>query len=323
MLCRVADSLFWMSRYLERAENQARFIDVTSDIALGYRGSEDILWSSLLHAGGDVEYFHERYSRPTRRNVIDYLLFNRDNLNSVVSCLTAARENARSVRENLTTPMWEAVNRFYLRVRQAASQSQQVLTQPHPFLDQIKRSAHQVLGVTEATWSQGEAWQFSRLGYQLERADKTSRILDVKYFLLKAEAGRAGTGSELDIVQWASLLESTGALQMYRRSFGRIQPVNVVDFLVLSRDFPRSLRFCTQRSLESLRAISGNTGTVPANQAEQRAEEVLRELEAARAVDLLERGLHEFVDRYQTRLNEIGGAVSETFFQLTGFAAAS
>lgn len=145
----------------------------------------------------------------------------------------------------------------------------------------------------------------------------------MKYFLLKAEAGRAGTGSELDIVQWASLLESTGALQMYRRSFGRIQPVNVVDFLVLSRDFPRSLRFCTQRSLESLRAISGNTGTVPANQAERRAEEVLRELEATRVVDLLERGLHEFVDRYQTRLNEIGGAVSETFFQLTGFAAAS
>jgi uncharacterized alpha-E superfamily protein len=318
MLCRVADSLFWMSRYLERAENQARFIDVTSDIALGYRGSEDVLWSSLLHAGGDVEYFQERYSRPTRGNVIDYLLFNRDNLNSVLSCLTAARENARSVRENLTTPMWEAVNRFYLRVRQAAGQSQQIITQPHPFLDQIKRSAHQVLGVTEATWSQGEAWQFSRLGYQLERADKTSRILDVKYFLLKP--GAAGAGSELDVVQWASLLESTGALQMYRRVFGRIQPVNVVDFLVLNPDFPRSLRFCTRRVLESLRAISGNTSVEPVNRAERLAGEVLQELEATRAGDLLERGLHEFVDRYQTHLNEIGGAVSETFFRLTAFS---
>lgn len=316
MLCRVADSLFWMSRYLERAENQARFIDVTSHIALGYRGREDVLWSSLLHAGGDVECFQERYDRPTRKNVIDYLLFNRANMNSVLSCLTAARENARSVRENLTTPMWEAVNRFYLRVRQAAVQSQQVVSQPHPFLDQIKRSAHQVLGVTEATWSQGEAWQFSRLGYQLERADKTSRILDVKYFLLKPGAAGVGVGSQLDVVQWASLLESTGALQMYRRSFGRIQPVNVVDFLVLNPDFPRSLRFCTRRALDSLRAISGNTQCVPANVAEQLTADALQELEQTQAGELLERGLHEYVDRFQTRLNDIGGAVAETFFRL-------
>ena len=314
MLCRVADSLFWMSRYLERAENQARFIDVTSDIALGYRGSEEVLWSSLLHAGGDVECFQKRYPRPTRANVIDFLLFSRENMNSVLSCLTFARENARSVRENLTTPMWEAVNRFYLRVRQASSQSAQVLNQPHPFLDQIKRSAHQVLGVTAATWSQGEAWQFSSLGYQLERADKTSRILDVKYFLLKP--GTADAGSQLDVVQWASLLESTGALQMYRREFGRIQPVNVVEFLVLSADFPRSLRFCTQGVLECLRAISGNRGSEAANSAEAMAVEVLGELESVSARGILEQGLHEFVDRFQTRLNGIGGAVSETFFQL-------
>ncbi|MEY3459464.1 MAG: hypothetical protein RL215_2621 [Planctomycetota bacterium] len=303
-----------MSRYLERAESQARFIDVTSDIALGYRGSEEVLWSSLLHAGGDVDCFQKRYARPTRGNVIDFLLFNRENMNSVYSCLAAARENARSVRENLTTPMWEAVNRFYLRVRQAAAQSGQVLSQPHPFLDQIKRSAHQVLGVTASTWSRGEAWQFSSLGYQLERADKTSRILDVKYFLLKP--GTAGAGSQLDVVQWASLLESTGALQMYRRAFGRIQPVHVVDFLVLNPDFPRSLRFCTRGVLECLRAISGNTDLQLANKAECMAAEALGELECGDAGALLEQGLHEFVDRFQTRLNGIGSAVSETFFQM-------
>ena len=321
MLCRVADSLFWMSRYLERAENQARFIDVTSHIALGYRGREDVLWSSLLHASGDVECFQERYDRPTRKNVIDYLLFNRENMNSVLSCLMAARENARSVRENLTTPMWEAVNRFYLRVRQAAAQSQQVVSQPHPFLDQIKRSAHQVLGVTEATWSQGEAWQFSRLGYQLERADKTSRILDVKYFLLKPGSAVVGVGSELDVVQWASLLESTGALQMYRRSFGRIQPISVVDFLVLNPDFPRSLRFCSRRALECLRAISGNTGSAASNQAEQLVEDVLRELEQTRAGELLELCLDEYVDLFQSGVIEIGCAVEESLFRLIAFVS--
>jgi uncharacterized alpha-E superfamily protein len=111
MLCRVADSLFWMSRYLERAENQARFIDVTLNIALGYRGSEDVLWSSLLHAGSDVESFKEHYTETTRENVIQYLLFDRRNLNSVSCCLAAARENARAIKENLTTEYWESINR--------------------------------------------------------------------------------------------------------------------------------------------------------------------------------------------------------------------
>ena len=139
----------------------------------------------------------------------DLLLFDRRNLNSVISCLTAARENARSVREALTAPLWEAVNRFYLRVRTDTTQQPQILKQPHQFLERIKRSAHQVLGVREATWSHGDAWHFSTLGYQLERADKTSRILDVRYFLLLPVMN---TGSEqLDVVQWATLLESTGA----------------------------------------------------------------------------------------------------------------
>ncbi|MEI7699079.1 MAG: alpha-E domain-containing protein [Planctomycetia bacterium] len=314
MLCRVADSLFWMSRYLERAENQARFIDVTSSIALGYRGSEQVLWSSLLHAGGDVQHFLQRYAAPTRENVINYLLFDRRNLNSVASCLTGARENARSIRENLTTPMWEAVNRFYLRVRQAAAQPEQVLKQPHPFLDQIKRSAHQVLGVTEATWSRGEAWHFSSLGYQLERADKTSRILDVRYFILLPMSG--GADAQLDVVQWAALLESTGALQMYRRAFGRIQPVNVVDFLILSPVFPRSLAFCIHQIQSSLAAISGNQSGEPENEAERLAAEVSEELERLTASEIIEGGLHQFVDRFQTRLNSIGQAVSETFFQI-------
>lgn len=315
MLCRVADSLFWMSRYLERAENQARFIDVTSSIALGYRGSEQALWSSLLHAGGDVEAFLQRYAAPTRENIINYLLFDRRNLNSVVSCLTAARENARSVRETLTAPLWEAVNRFYLRVRTDAEQQPQILTQPHQFLERIKRSAHQVLGVRDATWSRGDAWHFSSLGYQLERADKTSRILDVRYFLLLP---MNHTGSEqLDVVQWAALLESTGALQMYRRTWGPIQPSRVVDFLVLSPTFPRSLRFCVQAAETTLRAISGNTSTEPQNYAEKLVAETTRQLESLTAEQIMETGLHPFIDKFQTTLNNIGAAVSSTYFQIT------
>jgi len=315
MLCRVADSLFWMSRYLERAENQARFIDVTSSISLGYRGSEQALWSSLLHAGGDVEAFLQRYAAPTRENIINYLLFDRRNLNSVVSCLTAARENARSVRETLTAPLWEAVNRFYLRVRTDAEQQPQILTQPHQFLERIKRSAHQVLGVRDATWSRGDAWHFSSLGYQLERADKTSRILDVRYFLL-LPMNHSGS-EQLDVVQWAALLESTGALQMYRRTWGPIQPSQVVDYLVLNPTFPRSLRFCIQAAETTLRAISGNTSNEPQNDAEKLVADTNLQLGSLTAEQIMATGLHPFIDQFQTILNQIGAAISSTYFQIT------
>jgi uncharacterized alpha-E superfamily protein len=314
MLCRVAESLYWMSRYLERAENQARFIDVTANIALGYRGREDDLWSSLLHAGGDVESFQKQYPSTSRQNVTRYLLFDRQNPNSVVSCLAAARENARSIREHLTTPMWEAVNRFYLRVRKAAAEAQAVLQQPHPFLEQIKRSAHQVLGVTSATWSRGEAWHFASIGYQLERADKTSRILDVKYFILLPNP--AHVGSQVDVVQWAALLESTGGLQMYRRAHGRIQPVSVVDFLILNPRFPRSLRFCIREAEASLRAISGTPAHTFSNPAEQLLGQLSAQMNFSRPADIVAGGLHQFVDDLQGRLNQAGSAVAATFFQV-------
>lgn len=315
MLCRVAESLFWMSRYLERAENQARFIDVTLNIALGYRGSEDVLWSSLIHAGGDVDNFERHYSRTSRQNVLQYLLFDRNNLNSVVNCLAFARENARTIRENLTTPLWEAINRFYLRVRGSASESLKVLGQPHPFLEEIRRSAYQVGGVAAATWSHGEAWNFSSMGCLLERADKTSRILDVKYFLLHPSVSRPG--SQLDIVQWSALLESTSGLQTYRRIHGRIVPENVVDFLILNPSFPRSLRYCVREANQCLRAISGNSPEVSSNSAEQRLGQLNAQLTTARAADIIDGGLHQYVDDFQTRLNAVGAAISDTYFQIS------
>lgn len=324
MLCRVANSVFWMSRYMERAENTARFIDVTAAIALGYRGLEETLWSSLLHAGGDDDTFHKHYEVASRENVTRFLLFDRSNPSSVVSCLANARENARSIRENLTTPMWEAVNRFYLRVRNAAAAADQVLAQPHPFLEQIKRSAHQVQGVTSATWSRGEAWQFSALGAVLERADKTSRILDVKYFILQPAAQQQAApkpaaqqlSSGVDVVQWAALLESTSALQMYRRAFGRIEPTRVVEFLVLNERFPRSLKFCIWQAEDSLRAISGSPPRGFRNRAEQLLGQLSAQLSYAQVQELLDSGLHDFVDSFQVRLNAVGDAISDTFFQI-------
>ncbi|MEZ6065138.1 MAG: alpha-E domain-containing protein [Planctomycetaceae bacterium] len=207
MLSRVADAVYWMSRYIERAENVARFIEVNQAISLGGRIGSDDQWAPLIFASGDEEQFKELYGEFSRANVIRFLTFDRRNPNSILSCVTSARENARTIRDILSTAMWESVNRFYLRVREALPHERSVIASPSDFLERVKRSSHQVIGVTGVTFSHGEAWNFATLGRLLERADKTSRVLDVKYFILLPDSSHVG--STVDIVQWSALLEST------------------------------------------------------------------------------------------------------------------
>ena len=191
---------------------------------------------------------------PPRSNVIQFLTFDAENPNSILSCLRAARENARSVREIISSEMWLQLNRFYLMVNSAAQESGG-LENPQGFYDEVKQASHLFTGITDATMTHGEAWHFSRLGRMLERADKTSRILDVKYFLLLRSADEVGT--PFDDIQWAAVLRSASAFEMYRKRHGRISPRGVVDFLMLDREFPRAIRFCLLAARDSLHAISG------------------------------------------------------------------
>jgi uncharacterized alpha-E superfamily protein len=314
MLSRVAESVFWMSRYIERAENVARYVDVTQTITLGGIGRTEAQWAPLVYASGDEQRFQELYGEFSKANVLHFLTFDERNGNSILSCLIRARENARTIRDILSTALWEAINRFYLRVREAARDRPRVVENPHDFLERVKRSSHQVIGVTEATLSHGEAWNFATLGRLIERADKTSRILDVKYFILLPDASHVG--STLDIVQWSALLESTSALHMYRKRFGRIAPKNVADFLILDRQFPRSIRFCVAQAEECLHAITGSAPGLFANRAEQLLGQLNARLSYMRVDDIMAEGLHEFVDDFQGQLNEIGGAIHKTFFEV-------
>jgi uncharacterized alpha-E superfamily protein len=314
MLSRVADAVFWMSRYIERAENVARFIDVHQAISLGGRVGMADQWAPLIFASGDEDAYKSLYGEFSRKSVLRFLAFDRRNPNSILSCVAAARENARQIRDILSTAMWEAVNRFYLRVREALAEERGILNNPHDFLERVKRASHQVIGVTGVTFSHGEAWNFATLGRQLERADKTSRILDVKYFTLLPDVSLVG--STIDIVQWSALLESTSALHMYRKRFGRISHVNVMDFLVLDRHFPRSMRFCLAEAEQCLHAITG----APLGTFSCRAEQLLGILNAklnfSRVEDIRTQGLHEFIDEAQHRINEIGNAIFDQFFRL-------
>jgi uncharacterized alpha-E superfamily protein len=311
MLSRVASSIFWLNRYIERAENYARFIEVNLNLSLDLPRGTTEQWEPLVATTGDHEAFLARYGKATKETVIQFLATDAANPSSILSCLAAARENARSVREVISTDMWEQVNRFHLQVREAVSRG--LSTQNlHAFLTDVKANSHLFLGITDATMSHGEGWHFARLGRLLERADKTSRILDVKYFMLLPTVAEVGT--PFDIIQWSALLKSASALEMYYKRFGRIAPDDVSTFLILDATFPRAIRYCLIKSEDSLHAISGSEHGSYRNQAEKQLGRLRAQLDFGDHEDYVADGLHEFLDSFQGKLNGVGEVIFETFF---------
>ncbi len=313
MLSRVADSIYWMSRYVERAENVARFISVNLNLSLDMPGEAGQQWLPLVVITGDEATFAQRGNETTKENVVQFLTFDEENPNSILSCLRAARENARSVREIISAEMWEHINKFYLSIHDGGS-LEEVLDNPFVFFERVSVSGQQFLGVTDATMTHGEAWHFCQMGRMLERADKTSRILDVKYFILLPKVSDVGT--PFDDIQWLALLRSASALEMYRQRHGQISPVNVVNFLVLDREFPRAVLHCLTRANDSLHAISGTYTGGYSNTAERRLGQLRAELAYTQAQDVISGGLHEFVDHLQTRINSVGEAIFDSFFAM-------
>lgn len=312
MLSRVADSIYWMCRYIERAENVARFVDVNLNLTLDLSLQEAHQWQPLVVTTGDSADFVARYGKATQESVMTFLAFDEANPNSIVSCLKLARENARTVREIISSEMWERVNQFYLMVRAAAASKS--LDSPHAFFTEVKKASHLFAGVTATTMSHNEGWQFARMGMMVERADKTARILDVKYFILLPDVEYVGT--PFDVILWSALLKSASAFEMYRKRYNRIYPSSVAEFLILDRDFPRSIRHCLIRVEGSLRAITGSGPGTFTNSAEQLLGRLRSELDYARIDDVIADGLHEFLDTFQAKLNVFGDAVFDTFFAL-------
>ena len=317
MLSRVADSMYWMCRYIERAENTARFIAVNFILALDAPDPNGAQWMPLVMVSGDNTLFEKKYTTPTKENVMNFLMFDTDNPNSILSCLTSARENARSIREIISSEMWEQINKFYLLVRDLAMQARtdfSVIANQFEMFTKMKLSAHLFEGVMAATMSHNEAWHFGRLGRFLERADKTSRILDVKYFILLPDI--ADVGSSLDNIQWAAVLKSASALEMYRKTYHRIDPVLVASFLLLDDVFPRSIRYAVSRAQRSLASITGNPIGRFDTQPEKLIGKLRSDLEFTDIKEIFTTGLHECLDDVQIKLNDIGASVVETFFTL-------
>jgi uncharacterized alpha-E superfamily protein len=262
---------------------------------------------------GDRAWFEEHYGKATRESVIRFLVFDSEYANSVLSCVGASRENARIARQFITLEMWEQINDFYINLRQAMTE-RRVEDLSHDFFTNILMASQLFSGITDSTMSHGEGWNFIRLGRMLERADKTSRLLDVKYFMLLPTVSYVGTA--YDDLLWAAVLRSASAFEMYRKRHHQITPERVVAFLVLDREFPRAVHHCVVQAEEALRAISGTGGGSFRNQAERKLGRLRAQLDFADVEEVLSGGLHEFLDDLQVRLNDVSQAVFDTFFAL-------
>jgi uncharacterized alpha-E superfamily protein len=312
MLSRVADSIYWLNRYIERSENVARFVDVNLNLMLDLPAGIGQQWKPLVTITGDLDLFQKRYGEANAENVIKFLTFDRDYPNSIIFCLQRARENARSIREIISSEMWEQVNTFYLMVNEA-SQNTDLDALPD-FFEQVKLASHRFAGVMDGTMTHNEGWHFGQMGRLLERADKTTRIIDVKYFLLLPSAKWVGT--PLDQIQWIALLKSASAYEMYRKCQHRIMPSNVAEFLILNREFPRSIHFCLRQVESCLHQITGTPIGTWCNSAERSIGKLCAQMGYLTIEDIIETGMHEFLDEMQRSMNDLGENIYTTFLAI-------
>ena len=313
MLSRVADSLYWMSRSAERAENIARILDVNLQLMLDLpklgREEQEALWLPVLRSTGDGD-FQEQYNEATSESVIEFLTLNPKNRNSILNCLTNSRENARHAREQISLEMWEEINRAYLGMK---SQTLKKILRlgPYDFFTQVKNASHLFQGITDGTMTHGEDWDFIQVGKYLERADMATRILDAHDEIFINAPAQSRTGGT---PQWSAILRSCSSHDAYRKFYvAEVDPDKVVEFLILNEFFPRSIRFCVQAMNDALRRISGATSENYTNQAEKLAGRLVAELNFSALEDIKTIGMHQYMDELQIKLNAIGEAIYKTY----------
>lgn len=314
MLCRVADSLFWMSRYIERAEDTVRLVEVTLQTLLESEFARDDIsyshWKPLLASLGDQELFEAQYSERDSQKVTEFLSFSKENPSSVFSCIAAARENARMIRDQISSEMWETINRMYLYLKN--TDAEKVCSElKFEFFEKIKEFSILFQGITESTFPHQLGYEFIMCGRQIERADKTCRILDTKRFMRTLSDN---ISDSLDDAQLAALLRGCSALEAYHRIFvSDIEEPNVHSFLLLSRDFPRSVLYCINRLQQSMHAISKCPTHQYSNEAERLTGLLLSQLNYANEAELQGDGATKMIEQVEEGLAKIAVALSERY----------
>jgi len=313
MLSRVADAIYWMNRYLERAENYARFLDVNFNLSLDLPPDISAQWKPLVVTTGDWELYGSLYEKVEKSTVIFFLGFDEKNPNSIWNSLRNVRENARSVRPDITKEVWEQINYLYYLVKEEIVKKRWQRKDPRAFFEEIKKGCQLLYGIFDATISRTDGWHFGKIGQLIERADKASRVLDVKYHMLLPEP--KSVGSPLDLLQWVAVLKSVSAYDMYRKRFGKLTISGITEFLILDKIFPRSMLYCLIHAEESLHTVTGNS-TGYSNIAERQLGLLKANMEYADINEILASGLHEYLDNFQVKLNEVSNAIFESFFSI-------
>jgi len=313
MLSRTADHLYWMSRYTERAENTARMLDVNYQTALlgQTEAAEERSWRGLLSISELLPAYTQRHKAVRAREVMDFMVRDESNPSSILSCLGAARENARAVRGTLTTEVWETQNQTWLEVKRLAS-GDSFVRDPSQFFEWVKFRSHLSRGVTVGTMLMDESLHFMRLGTFLERADNTARLVDVKFHggandFLDANAAKDQEG---DFYHWSAVLRSVSAFEVYRKVYRDvIRPERVAELLILKADMPRSLHASLVEVLNNLERVTGD----PQSETLRRAGKLRAQLQYGRIDEILATGLHAFLTQFLDRVNDLGLHVSREF----------
>jgi uncharacterized alpha-E superfamily protein len=312
MLSRIAESLYWMARHLERADNTARVLDinVVHRLAAEEGLTEEGQWMPLLTILDADERYAETYpdGRVSVPRVIQLLTQAEGNPGSILNSLRLARENARAVRDRISTPVWETIDAL---CRSAEDRLKATLppwraAEFHAF---VHREVATVFGLAQGTMMRGEAHSFTRLGTLQERADMTARILDVRYHLLLPDPSQVG--SPLDYYQWGVLLKSLSGFDAYRRLYQTgVRPVDVIDFVILNPDFPRSLVYCISRMERALERI----GQRPDGEVGSCLDRLHTHLDGVGAADIIAQGLHEYLDVFLAALSDLSDALTQDYF---------
>jgi uncharacterized alpha-E superfamily protein len=313
MLSRTADHLFWMARYMERAENTARMLDVNYQTALLPQSAAvaEQGWQGLLSISELSGDYGSRYGGINPRQVMAYMVKDERNSSSILSCLRAARENARAVRGTLTTEVWETTNQTWLEFNRIVNDG--LLTRdPGALFEWVKFRSHLSRGVTVGTMLQDEAFHFIRIGSFLERADNTARLLDVKFHAVQSDFYGAASerDSEYDFYHWSAILRSVSGFEVYRKVYRNvITPEKVAELLILRHDMPRSLAACMQEVVTNLKLVANEQSADTL----RRAGRLHADLEFGRIDEILATGLHAYLTQFLDRVGDLGLGISRDF----------
>ena len=311
LLSRTAENLYWMTRYLERAETMARLLDVgvrtslTPNIGGGYRNE----WQSVLLSSGTAPEYAAKYGEVRERDVVTHLFFDEDNPSSVTSCIQRARENGRIVRTALTSAMWDALNVAWSEIREI-KRTERSKVAINDLIEWTQRATALMGGTLGSTHLRNDGYDFLHLGYYVERADATARLLDVKYYVLLPQVELIGSG--LDNYQWRTLLRAMSAHRAFNWAYGGdLTPAKIADFLILNRQSPRSLMTSVEGVAHHLDRLARGYGRATAAQSVARS--MLEELAGLSVEDVQEEGLHEFLTRFIDRNAGLAMAIQDAY----------